>query len=56
MENYFLDQNTRLKFVKESTSQQPKQRKADLGLTDAQHAENFKVLKRMYIGLNVPPT
>ena len=53
MENYFFDQNTRMKFIKESTMQQPKQRKAHLGLTDAQHAENFKVLKRMYIGLNV---
>lgn len=53
MENYFLDQNTRLKFVKESTALQPKQRKANLGLTDAQHSENFKILKQMYIGLNV---
>jgi hypothetical protein len=53
MENYFLDQNTSLKFAKDTGQAQPRQRKANLGLSDAQHAENFKILKKMFFGLNV---
>ena len=56
MENYFLDQNTAIKFMKDSTQAQPRQRRANLGLSDLQHAENFKILKKMYYGMNVTHT